>query len=150
LHLIERAQRVPVPVERAFEFFCNVHNLEAVTPPWLHFRVLTPGPIEMRPGTLIECRLRLHGVPLRWLTRIEEWEPDRRFVDVQVSGPYREWRHTHTFEPAGHGGAIVRDQVRYALPLGPLGALAHVLFVRRDLERIFDFRATAIQPYFIK
>jgi ligand-binding SRPBCC domain-containing protein len=97
----------------------------------------------MRPGALIEYRLKLHRVPVRWLTRIEEWEPGERFVDVQVEGPYRLWHHTHTFE-ARNGGTIVRDDVRYALPLGPLGELAHRLFVRRDLERIFDFRHASV------
>ena len=140
VHVLERRQRLPQPPERAFAFFADALNLEAITPPWLGFRVVTPGPIEMRPGTLIEYRLRLRGLPLRWLTRIDEWEPGRGFADVQVRGPYRLWHHTHRFEPDGNGGTRMSDVVRYALPLGPLGGAAHALFVRRDLERIFDFR----------
>jgi ligand-binding SRPBCC domain-containing protein len=97
----------------------------------------------MKPGALIEYRLKLHHIPLRWLTRIEAWEPGERFVDVQVKGPYRLWHHTHTFE-AHENGTRVRDEVRYALPLGPLGELAHRLIVRRDLERIFDFRHASV------
>jgi ligand-binding SRPBCC domain-containing protein len=97
----------------------------------------------MRPGALLHYRLRLHGVPIRWTTRIETWEPPTRFVDIQLSGPYALWEHTHDFEPNGSGGTIARDRVRYAIPYGPLGTLAHRLFVRRDLERIFDYRATA-------
>ena len=98
----------------------------------------------MRAGTLIEYRLRLHGLPVRWLTRISEWVPGERFVDEQVRGPYALWHHTHLFEPDGDG-TIVRDRVRYRLPLGPLGAAAHLLLVRRDLERIFDFRQAAVE-----
>jgi ligand-binding SRPBCC domain-containing protein len=129
--------------EDAFAFFADAFNLEAVTPTWLAFRVVTPPPISMAPGTLIAYRLRLHGVPIRWLTRIAVWEPPRRFVDVQLSGPYTLWHHVHEFEPAG-AGTLMRDTVRYGLPLGPLGRLAHALFVQRDVEGILDFRREAI------
>jgi ligand-binding SRPBCC domain-containing protein len=149
VHLLEREQHVPASPEAVFAFFADARNLEAITPPWLGFRVLTPGPIEMRPGALIEYRLALHRVPVRWLTRIEEWAPGRSFVDAQVRGPYRLWHHTHTFTPAD-GGTLVGDRVRYALPLGPLGELARVALVRRDLGRIFDFREAAIRRRFTK
>jgi ligand-binding SRPBCC domain-containing protein len=95
-------------------------------------------------GTLIRYRLRLHGVPVNWLTEIREWEPGVRFRDVQVSGPYALWDHTHTFEPDGNGGTDMGDLVKYEIPLGPLGVAAKALFVRRDVERIFDFRAGEI------
>jgi ligand-binding SRPBCC domain-containing protein len=145
IHQLERTQRLPGrPPAQVFAFFADAFNLEAITPPWLSFRVITPGPIEMRAGALIEYRLRLHGVPVRWLTRIEAWEPGGRFVDVQVRGPYRLWHHTHTFEADGKGGTLVRDVVRYALPLGPVGDLAHRLFVARDLRRIFDHRLASV------
>jgi ligand-binding SRPBCC domain-containing protein len=144
VHVLERAQRLPLPVEEVFPFFADARNLEAITPPWLRFRVATPGAIQMRAGTLIEYRLRLHGLPVRWLTRISEWVPGERFVDEQVRGPYALWHHTHLFEPDG-AGTIVRDRVRYRLPLGPLGAAAHILLVRRDLERIFGFRQAAVE-----
>lgn len=142
-HVLRREQLLPGAPSDVFEFYADAGNLERITPAWLGFRVVTAQPIEMRPGALIEYRLTLHRVPVRWLTRIEEWEPGERFVDVQVEGPYRLWHHTHTFE-ARNGGTIVRDEVRYALPLGPLGELAHRLFVRRDLERIFDFRHASV------
>ena len=140
---LERTQHLPQPPEEAFAFFSDALNLERITPPWLRFRVLRPETIEMGPGALIEYRLRLHLVPVRWLTRIEVWEPGRRFVDTQVRGPYRRWVHTHTFEPSGDG-TLMRDVVEYELPLGPIGALARQAFVRRDLERIFDFRREAV------
>jgi ligand-binding SRPBCC domain-containing protein len=142
-HVLRREQLLPGTPSDVFEFYADAGNLELITPAWLGFRVVTSQPIEMRPGALIEYRLTLHRVPVRWLTRIEEWEPGQRFVDVQVKGPYRFWHHTHTFE-ARNGGTIVRDEVRYTLPLGPLGELAHRLFVRRDLECIFDFRHASV------
>ena len=108
-----------------------------------NFHVVTPM-LEMRQGTLIEYRLKLHGLPIRWLTQIEAWAPGERFVDVQLRGPYALWHHTHEFEPAGDGHTLMRDTVRYALPLGPLGSLAHKLFVKRDLERIFLFRSSVV------
>jgi ligand-binding SRPBCC domain-containing protein len=145
LHVLRREQRLPGAPADVFPFFADAHNLEAITPPWLGFRVATPRPIGMSAGALIEYRLRLRGVPLRWRTRIAVWDPPRRFVDVQLSGPYRLWHHTHDFEPAGDGGTVMRDTVRYALPLGPVGALAHALVVRRDLAAIFDFRHAAVR-----
>jgi ligand-binding SRPBCC domain-containing protein len=145
IHRLQREQHVTPPPPEAFEFYSDALRLEAITPPWLRFRVVTPAPIRMAPGALIDYRLRLRGVPIRWRTRIERWEPGRRFVDVQVAGPYRHWHHTHEFQADGRGGTVIRDVVRYALPLGPLGGLAHSLVVRRDLERIFDFRRDAVE-----
>ena len=129
-----------MPVDLAFAFYGDSRNLEPLTPPWLHFHLLTPQPLMLAAGALLDYRLRLHGVPIRWQTRIESWEPPHRFLDSQARGPYALWEHTHEFEPAGEGAAVIHDRVRYALPLGPLGALAHRLFVCRDLERIFDYR----------
>jgi ligand-binding SRPBCC domain-containing protein len=143
--VLQCRQRVDLPAPEAFAFFAEARNLEAITPPWLAFSVLTPGAIAMGAGTLIDYRLRLHGLPLRWRTRIAVWEPPRRFVDVQVRGPYALWEHTHTFEPLGSREVAIGDRVRYALPLGPLGRLAHALFVRRDLDRIFAYRAGAVE-----
>jgi hypothetical protein len=146
VHTLVREQRLPGTPEELFPFFGEAANLEAITPPWLRFRIVTPRPIEMREGALIEYRLRLRGIPIRWRTRIDVWEPGVRFVDRQLSGPYALWHHTHEFEPAGDRHTLMRDTVRYALPLGPLGDVAHRLLVRRDLARIFDFRAEAIAP----
>jgi len=143
-HVLRREQKLPGTPDAVFPFFADAHNLEAITPPWLGFRVTTPQPIEMRPGTLIEYELRLRGIPLAWLTSIQDWTPGVRFVDAQLSGPYKLWHHTHEFEPDGAGGTVMRDTVRYALPYWPLGEVAHALLVRRDLARIFDFRATAV------
>jgi len=142
-HTLERDHHVDAAPEEVFDFFADAMNLQRITPPWLGIRVLTPPPIAMAPGARIEYRLRLHGLPLRWLTQISVWEPPHGFVDVQLRGPYRLWHHTHSFEPDGDG-VRVRDVVRYALPLGPLGGLANAAFVRRDLARIFDHRQQAV------
>jgi ligand-binding SRPBCC domain-containing protein len=141
--VLERTQRVELPIEETYELFADAFNLEALTPPLLRFRVVTPPPIEMGVGTLIEYRLRLHRVPVRWQTRIEAWDPPHRFIDNQLRGPYRLWHHTHRFEPDG-GATLIHDRVRYRIGFGPLGAFADRLLVRRDLERIFDFRREAI------
>lgn len=144
VHVLERRQRIARPIEEVFAFYGNARNLERITPPWLGFEVTTPAPIAMGVGTLIEYRLRLHRVPVRWRTRIEVWEPPRRFVDVQVRGPYSLWEHTHTFEEDGPGATMIGDRVRYSIPFGPLGNLAERLLVRRDLRQIFDYRREAV------
>ena len=148
IHILERSQRIAAPPAEVFPFFADARNLEAITPPLLRFRVVTPEPIVMRPGTLIQYRLRLHGVPVNWLTAIQEWDPPHRFVDVQLRGPYALWHHTHDLRGDGEGGTVMRDVVRYAIGLGPVGALAHRLLVRRDLESIFDFRSGHIAQKF--
>jgi ligand-binding SRPBCC domain-containing protein len=144
IYTIERRQQVMQPIEQVFAFFANAANLDLLTPTWLHFQVRTPTPITMFVGTQIEYTIRWHRLPLRWLTEIVEWIPERRFVDMQRSGPYLLWHHTHRFEKVGNG-TIIEDVVRYALPMGPIGRIAHALLVRRDVERVFDFRASRIQ-----
>ena len=142
IHRLAREQVVAAAPD-VFDFFSRARNLETLTPPWLRFEVLTPEPIEMSRGTRIEYRLRLHGLPLRWVSRIEEWHPGRAFVDRQVHGPYGLWHHRHEFE-AHMGGTLVRDVVHYSLPFGPFGALAHTAFVRRDLAAVFEYRREQI------
>ncbi len=143
MHTLTREQFIPAPPEQVFGFFSEAVNLESITPPWLGFRITTAAPVRMAAGTRIGYRLRLHGVPVRWRTLIEEWDPPNRFKDVQVSGPYRVWEHEHRFE-AVEGGTRMRDTVRYELPLGALGRMVERLWVRRDLARIFDYRARKI------
>lgn len=143
VHRLDREQLVPRELPVVFEFFSRAGNLERITPPWLSFGLITPEPIEMRSGTLIEYRLRVHGVPVRWVSRIEEWEENRLFVDRQLRGPYGLWHHRHEFT-AVPGGTRVRDHVEYALPFGILGDLVHLALVRRDLTRIFDYRNEAV------
>jgi len=135
---------LPVPPEDLFPFFADAANLNLLTPPWLHFRILTPQPIRMRVSTLIDYRLRVRGVPVRWRTRINVWDPPHRFVDEQIRGPYRRWLHEHTFE-LRDGGTLARDLVQYAVALD---VLVHRWLVRPDIERIFRFRAQAMRKHF--
>ena len=135
---------LPLPRMQVFDFFADAFNLEALTPPFLHFVVLTPRPIEMRAGTLIDYKLRVHGLPLHWRTRISAWEPPCRFVDEQLRGPYRQWIHEHRFEERD-GGTLMFDRVRYVVPGG---WFIHKLFVRRDVEKIFAFRRERLSERF--
>jgi len=135
---------LPVPIDEVFGFFAEARNLEKLTPRWLRFEVLTEGPITMAPGTLIDYRIHWRGIPLRWRTEIEVWEPNHRFVDRQLRGPYRLWRHEHIFVERGDGTAII-DRVEYA-PFG--GALAQRLVVARDVKRIFGYRHEVLHRAF--
>lgn len=141
--LLESVQFVGRPLPEVFAFFSDAGNLERITPAFLHFRILSPMPVEMRPGALIEYRIRLFGIPFRWESVIEVWEPGVRFVDVQRKGPYALWHHTHEFL-AVPGGTLVVDRVRYAMPMGILGEIGHALFVGRSLGRIFGYRRRVI------
>jgi len=132
---------LPRRLDEVFAFFSDASNLEVITPPWLKFSVVTPRPIEMRPGTLIDYRLKLRGLPIRWQSEITAWDPPHSFVDEQRRGPYRRWVHTHTFVPAPDG-TLVRDEVEYAV-LG--GRLVQKFFVAPDIEKIFAYRSAKLQ-----
>ncbi len=143
IHRLHRSQFLPLPRSTVVPFFADAGNLQRITPPELHFRFVTPLPIEMREGALIDYRLRLFGVPFGWRTRIAAWKPDDLFVDEQLRGPYRLWVHTHTFREV-EGGTEMEDEVRWELPLRPFGELAYPV-VKRQLDRIFDYRERAIR-----
>ncbi len=137
-------QTLDQPLSAVFEFFADAHNLALITPPWLRFEVLTPAPIEMSPGTRIDYRLKLHGIPLRWQSEITTWNPPYAFVDEQRRGPYRHWRHIHTFEET-ENGVVIGDSVAYAV-WGD--GLVNKFFVRPDIEKIFAYRATQLDEIF--
>jgi len=137
-------QWLPRPVSEVFPFFADAGNLDALTPPWLRFEILTPSPIEMKVGALIDYRLRLRGLPVRWQSEITAWQPPHRFVDEQRRGPYRVWHHEHTFQ-VQDGGTLVGDHVRYAV-FG--GAVIERLFVRRDIAKIFAYRQQKLAEMF--
>jgi ligand-binding SRPBCC domain-containing protein len=135
---------LPASRERLFEFFADAYQLEAITPPWMHFHVVTPKPIVFQPGTTIDYKLRIHGIPLRWRSLIPVWEPPNLFVDEQVKGPYTYWQHEHRF--AEHnGGTLVSDEVEYRV-FG--GRLINRLFVAPDLRQIFAYRTQKLQELF--
>jgi ligand-binding SRPBCC domain-containing protein len=146
VHVLEREQWLPASIERVFAFFSDAGNLEVLTPPWLRFRIETPLPVAMRTGARLDYRIALAGIPLRWRTRIAAWEPGVRFVDVQERGPYALWEHAHDFARCGDG-VLMRDAVRWALPLGAVGALAYAP-VRAALAAIFDYRFARIRALF--
>ncbi len=146
VHTLRREQTLQGTPEQVFPFFGDAHNLESITPPLLRFRVITPRPIAMQAGTLIEYRLRVHGLPVRWQTLIQDWQPGVRFVDAQLRGPYALWHHTHDFEALPGERTRMTDTVRYAVGFGAAGELAHRLFVGRDVRSIFEYRAAVLEP----
>ena len=149
-YVLEKQQVVDAPLAEVFDFFAQPGNLGRITPDWLDFRIVAPDEPQMRPGLEIEYRVRPLLVPQKWVSRITVYEPPHRFVDEQVHGPYRRWRHLHEFEALEDetGRTRIRDRVEYALPLGPLGSLAHWLLVERQLNAIFEHRARIIDELF--
>lgn len=145
---LSREQWLPKPIELVFEFFSRPENLQSITPPWLDFRIVE-SPRDLCVGSLIHYTLRWRHVPLRWTTQITAWDPPRRFIDTQISGPYTLWEHEHRFVPESTGTRIY-DTVRYSLPLGFLGTLTHRGWVESDLNKIFDFRRQQMEELFGK
>lgn len=135
---------LPLPPERLFPFFGDAANLNEITPPWLHFEIATSPPIQMKVGTLIDYRLKVRGLPLRWRTKINVWDPPHRFVDEQLKGPYRQWIHEHTFKECD-GGTLATDHVKYAVPFD---LLIHRAFVGPDIQRIFRYRTESLTKKF--
>ena len=147
MYSLDRTQRIASPLADVFAFFSNPVNLARITPPWLSFRIHGDVPAELSEGARLEYRIRWTAISIPWVTRIVKWRPPGEFVDVQEKGPYAAWTHTHRFAEKD-GVVVMDDHVDYALPLGPLGRLAHFLRVRRQLEDIFDFRRRAIEQIF--
>lgn len=148
-HILERRQIIERPLREVFDFFADAGNLERITPPELNFHILTPPPIDIKKGALIDYELKLHGIPITWKTEITEWNPPFDFVDSALKSPYKQWIHRHTFEKGANGETIMMDNVRYRLPLEPLGDLAH-WYVKKELKYIFDYRYKIIEEIFIQ
>lgn len=146
-YTFRREQWVVAPISKVFSFFSDAHNLEAITPAWLGFSILSSSSSSIAEGTEIDYQIRLRGLPIRWQTEIRIWNPPYRFVDVQRRGPYQMWHHTHIFEASGDRTKI-KDTVRYTLPFGPLGRIIHRLQVHGDVQRIFDYRRQRISEIF--
>jgi ligand-binding SRPBCC domain-containing protein len=145
-YVLRRTQVVPVPIDEAWAFFGDPHNLEAITPPWLRFRIVE-APATLGRGSLIRYRLRLFGVPIGWRTEITAWNEPGHFVDTQLRGPFRLWEHHHRLTPV-EGGTEIADEVRYGLFFGPLGRLIRTVIVRRWVDAIFDYRTQAVAEWF--
>jgi len=135
----ETQTKLNKPLREVFPFFANAENLNAVTPPWLKFEILTPLPIEMKVGIIVDYQIHLHGIPIRWRSKITEWDPPRKFTDVQIKGPYCFWMHEHFFIAEGDQTRMI-DRVEYAVPGWLFAPLIHSLFVKRDLAKIFQYR----------
>jgi len=140
-------QQVARPLAEVFEFFSRAENLQVLTPTWLNFKILEVTPQPVQKGTLINYSLRVHGIPLRWTSEIVEWEPPHRFVDLQLRGPYKLWRHEHRFEP-NDGRTLISDTINLALPLGLLGQMAYKIKLQSDVQEIFSFRKEKIRALF--
>ena len=134
-----REQTLDLPIAEVFDFFADAGNLERITPPELNFHIVTPRPIDIKQGTLIDYQLKLRGIPMKWRTEISVWEPPFRFVDQQLRGPYRQWIHTHTSTELSPTQTLTEDEVRYSLPFEPFGDIANY-FVKGELAYIFDYR----------
>ncbi len=147
-YTLERHQIIDRPLADVFSFYAKPGNLALITPSWLGFRIVTPGELVMRPGLLIEYRVHPLRVPQRWVSEITEYDPPHRFVDEQQHGPYASWHHEHTFAATSSGGTAIADRVTYSLPFGPLGRIAHALFVGRQLASIFDYRDRKVAELF--
>ncbi|MEM7784211.1 MAG: SRPBCC family protein [Planctomycetota bacterium] len=143
-YLLNAEMTVPLDRKQVFNFFADARELERITPQWLNFKILTPLPVTMKAGLLLDYKIKLHRIPIYWQTRICVWEPCSRFVDEQLKGPYKRWYHEHTFEDVAEG-TLVRDRVHY-IPRG--GRLLHKWMVRPDLERIFRFRQDTLAEIF--
>jgi len=146
-YTLEAEQWLPQPPGDVFPFFADARNLEVITPQQLKFEVLTPEPIEMREGALIDYKLKVRGLPMRWRTLISVWDPPHAFQDEQLKGPYKLWRHRHTFEPKD-GGTLAKDRVDYRVPGGPLSGVINKLVVQRDVESIFEHRGKVLREKF--
>jgi len=146
-HIINFSQTLPLPREEVFAFYCDAANLGRITPPELEFKIITPLPIAMHQGSLIEYRLQLFGVPFHWVTEIREWNPPNSFVDAQKKGPFREWIHRHTFRET-KGGTSIEDEVRYRLPGFPVGEAAFPL-MKKELDRIFTYRQEMVRALLV-
>ncbi|MGB7201928.1 MAG: SRPBCC family protein [Pyrinomonadaceae bacterium] len=148
-HIYTGSLEIALPRHEVFSFFANAENLERITPPQLGFQIITPTPIEMKAGALIDYRISLHGIPMTWRTEITKWDPPHEFVDKQLKGPYKQWIHRHTFTETENGTTLIGDEVRYRLPFEPFGDIAR-FFVEREIKNIFDYRQKTVAEVFKK
>lgn len=143
-HILTRSLTLNLTQEEVFEFFSDAGNLERITPPELNFQIITPQPIEIERGTLIDYKLKIRGFSVKWRTEIAVWNPPFEFVDRQISGPYKQWIHRHTFTEIEKNKTLIEDEVKYRLPIEPFGDAIHFL-IRKELDYIFDFRQKAVK-----
>ena len=148
LYTLKREQKISKNIEDVFKFFSKPENLSIITPGKMKFKILTPSPIEMKEGALIDYTVNIFGFPIRWRTLITDYKPSYMFVDQQLKGPYSMWHHTHLFERLNDEETLIKDIVIYAVPFGIIGKLTHSLYIKADLDAIFDFRSQKIREIF--
>lgn len=146
-HIFKSSTTIDCPRDEVFDFFSRAENLESITPPELQFHIITPSPIELKRGALIDYQLRLNGIPMKWRTEITLWDPPFEFEDTQLSGPYKQWIHRHRFTENEPGRTLMEDEVRYRLPFEPLGDIAQFL-IARQIAKIFAYREQTITSVF--
>ena len=148
LYTLKREQKISKNIDDVFEFFSKPENLSIITPSKMKFKILTPSPIEMKEGALIDYTVNIFHFPIRWRTLITDYKPTNMFVDQQLKGPYSMWHHTHLFERLNDEETLIKDIVIYAVPFGIIGKLVHSLYIKSDLNAIFDFRSRKIREIF--
>lgn len=146
-HILYRKQILNLSRPELFEFFADAGNLERITPPHLNFRIITPQPISIKKGSIIDYKIGLYGIGIKWKTLISTWNPPFEFVDEALQSPYKQWIHQHKFTEIEPRRTLMEDTVRYRLPFEPLGDSAH-FFVKRELDYIFDYRLKVIAEIF--
>ena len=149
MYNIKFSQFIPQPIDKVFAFFARPENLECITPKNLKFSIKTLSPIRMETGQIIDYNIKIKGFPLRWRSLISSYDPPYRFIDEQIRGPYSKWHHTHTFTKE-NGGTKIDDQIEYSLPFGLLGRITHSIWIKKDLEKIFEYRSKTIEKVFRK
>ena len=144
VYTLKREQKISKGISEVFDFFSRPENLAAITPPKMKFNILTPSPIEMKEGALIDYTVSILGFPIRWRTLITKYDPPNLFVDQQLKGPYSLWHHTHTFTEISDTETLIKDIVVYAIPFGFIGRIVHSIYIKRDLDKIFSYRKNKI------
>ncbi len=148
MHILERTITINRPLNEVFDFFSKADNLEKITPTNVNFRILTPQPIKMQKGTMIDYKIKLNGIPMKWRTEITDWQPGIMFADNQVKGPYVRWYHQHFFKDLGNGTTEMTDRVEYLSPGWILEPIINAVFVKNEVEKIFDHRNKVILSLF--
>jgi ligand-binding SRPBCC domain-containing protein len=148
VYTLRREQLLPRTLDEVFSFFERPENLEAITPPWLHFKMITPTPVHIKQGSIFDYTMRVRGISMHWASLVTEYNPPHSFVDQQIRGPYEYWYNTHRFKETDEGTHII-EEIRYIMPFGLLGRAVHGLMVAQDLQEIFDYRQMAIEKLFL-
>ena len=148
LYTLKKEQIIPRNILDVFDFFSKPENLSVITPSKMGFKILTPSPIEMKEGALIDYTVKIIGLPIRWTTLITKYDPPNLFIDQQLKGPYSMWHHTHNFKKLNDKETLIEDIVVYSVPYSFIGGLIHSLYIKRDLEKIFSYRSKKIKEIF--